>query len=364
MALQSMFFETITMKSMRVIFATLSSMVALILALPVWLLCVPFIVVYYLTAAFARLFEMSCIPWRDIVFYEPVIGWKPKPNLNLKYFAIDGAVCRLRTDSHGWAGTRSIAESDIVVFGDSFAFGYGVNLKRSFFEQITQPRIKAIGAPGYNMVQELILMRQLAAELEGKLVVWFICLDNDLYDNLRPNKPNLYKTPFVRSFNGTGDWKIVADHLSPVGKSDPPRQSPYYPMLAKFCTEGFFSERAFSACSYLIKNGRGICAEAGAELVVMTIPNRHQLSERGVAFLASHLPGSNRLDADYPDKRIGAICEQIGVRFVAAKKYLSPDDYKDRDPHWNESGHRRIAALMASLYRDYLSKAEGRTLAV
>jgi hypothetical protein len=352
------------MNSVRMILTILSSSIAIILLVPVLLLSMPFILIYHLTAAIARLFEMGCIPWRDIVSYEPVIGWKPKPNLNLKYFAIDGAVCRLRTDSHGWAGTRRIAESDIVVFGDSFAFGYGVNLKHSFFEQVTSPRIKGIGAPGYNMVQELILMRELAPQLNGKLVIWFICLDNDLYDNLNPNKPNFYKTPFVSSVNGTGDWRVVTDHVAPVRNGYAPQQSPYYSMLAKFCTNGFVSDRAFSACRYLLKQARGICRDAGGELVVMTIPNKHQLSERGVAFLASHLANSTGLDPDYPDKRIAAICEQIGVRFVAAKKYLSPDDYKERDPHWNESGHRRIAALMASLYRDYVSKAEGRTLTV
>jgi hypothetical protein len=78
----------------------------------------------------------------------------------------------LVSDAQGWPGTASIAES--VVFGDSYSFGYGVNVEASFFSEChCQARIKAIGAPAYNMVQEVLLMHQLSSHLSGKLVVWF-----------------------------------------------------------------------------------------------------------------------------------------------------------------------------------------------
>jgi hypothetical protein len=343
---------------MRLVLAALASIVGLILILPVVLLSIPLIAVYNLTAALARFIEARCVPWKDLISFDPVIGWKPKANLDVKYLAADGQICHVKTDACGWVGTRAVSNADIVIFGDSFAFGYGVNFEQTFFEKLSHPRIKGIGAPGYNMVQELLLMRELAPQLREKLVIWFICLDNDLYDNLNPNKPNFYKTPFVASVNGNGDWRVVTEHVAPTRNGYAPQQSPYYPMLAKFCTEGFVSDRAFSASGYLIREARDVCRAAGAELVVMTIPNRHQLTDDGVAFLSSYLPGSNAVDPDYPDKRIAKNCEELGVRFIAAKQHLGTEHYKRRDPHWNESGHQRVADLLAQVYRDYLSRKD------
>jgi hypothetical protein len=150
------------------------------------------------------------------------------------------------TDAQGWQG-NSPSQSEVVVFGDSFASGYGVNFAASFVELNPSVRIKAIGAPGYSMVQELLLMRQFVSQLKDKLVVWFICLDNDLYDNLRPSKANASRVPFVRSLKGGDDWEIVTRHINPAkwycSSVDP--QS-YYPMLATFCTTSFLSQRLFS----------------------------------------------------------------------------------------------------------------------
>jgi hypothetical protein len=299
------------------------------------------------------------MPWSDIVEYKPTIGWMPRPNLNTHYVSRDEDICKLQTDSQGWTGTRTIGESDVVVFGDSYAFGYGVDSKNSFSEQCRNPRIKAIGAPGYNMVQELLLIRQFSCALEGKLVVWFICFDNDLYDNLTPNKPNFYKTPFVRSLNGTGEWEIVTRHVAAAKRYLSLDGSPYDAMLAKFCTRGFFSERAYSACSFLIREAKDTCTKAGAGLAVITIPNKNQLTEPGLEYLISLLPRGMAPDPDYPDKRIAKICRQLGVPFAAGKSYLEISDYKERDTHWNEKGHRRIAELLGTLYREHLSRHSG-----
>jgi len=301
----------------------------------------------------ARFLEASAVPWSEIIKYEPIIGWKPKANLDTHYVSRDGDICHVKTDFRGWSGARSIANSHVVVFGDSFAFGYGVHGKDSFAEQNSHVRTKGVGAPGYNMVQELLLMRELAPELKSKMVVWFICLENDLYDNLWPYKSNFYKTPFLRSFNGKGDWEIVTNHVAPTMWTYPLHRSSYEKMLAEFCTDGFFSERAFSACMFLIKEGKDICNRAGAQLVVFTIPNKNQLTEHGLIFLASHLNDGRRLDPDYPDKRLSEICRRWGLPFVAGKKYLKKEHYKEHDTHWNEKGNRRIAEVLGRLYESY-----------
>jgi hypothetical protein len=52
------------------------------------------------------------------------------------------------TDGEGWRGRRTIEESDVVAFGDSFAFGHGVNDRDFFADRMTRLKMKAVGADG------------------------------------------------------------------------------------------------------------------------------------------------------------------------------------------------------------------------
>src|SRR5215471_11468027 len=192
--------------------ALAGSLVALVLSLPIILLALPF----WITAAGTRFLgsriESRPLGWPEIIRFDPWIGWKPKPNLDVQCSADE--VFRVTTGSDGWRGKVSLAESEMVVLGDSFAFGYGVGEEEMFARLITGVRVKPIGAPGYNLVQEFLLLRESSSQLAGKLIVWFIFLGNDLWDNLHPYMQS-YTTPFLRRFNTEGEWQIESSHLSP-----------------------------------------------------------------------------------------------------------------------------------------------------
>jgi hypothetical protein len=338
----------------RLVLVSISSLFGIVLLVPILILAFPFWVVSFLTRILARLFQPTVVPWREIIEFDAAIGWKPIANVSTHYLAQGGDICRVMTDSQGWPGKTSLSESQVVVFGDSFAFGYGVNMSASYAEINPRLRVKAIAAPGYNMVQELLLMRTLSSQLQGKLVIWFICLENDLYDNLHPNKPNFYKTPFVRSLNGGKDWEIVTSHVTPDRWHLSLVESPYLAMLAKFCTSGFASHRAFAACDFLIRDGYRICRQAEAQLAVITIPNKNQLSQPGLKRLMRQLQDGEGFDPDLPDREIDTICRKHGIRFLAGKEYLVAGNYQENDTHWNEQGNRRVAELVERLYHDYL----------
>jgi hypothetical protein len=139
---------------LRACLATIAALAGLILATPILFTGLPFWAITFLTRIFSRLLESQTIPWQEIIQFYPIIGWKPKPNLNSHALADD--VFHFTTDNNGWRGKSSLQESDVVVFGDSFAFGYGVN-DSSFFADINPTlRIKAIKTNRYNMVQSLL----------------------------------------------------------------------------------------------------------------------------------------------------------------------------------------------------------------
>jgi hypothetical protein len=306
------------------------------------------------TSFFAGIFEPHFMRWDELIEFEPCIGWKSRSNVRTYHLAED--IYSVTTDMDGWRGKSSVADSQVVVFGDSFAWGHGID-DQNFFANLTGAvGVKAVGSDGYNMVQELLWMRRLAPQLKGKLVVWFIYFGNDLYENLTPDMCG-YRMPFVRPLNGTGAWEIVSNHVSPKkwshGQSANGDGRDYYAKMAELCSRSFLSDRAYPACEYLLREGRDLCRESGAELVVMTIPDVTQMTDRGKAFLLSRGGDPKSFDPDSPDQQIGAICSRLGVRLVRLKDYLSPEDYKIGDCHWKPSGHRKVADLLVQLHRKH-----------
>jgi hypothetical protein len=119
--------------------------------------------------------------------------------------------------------------------------------------------------------------------------------------------------------------------------------------LAELCCPTSLSRRAYDACSYLIQQGQQLCSEAGAELVVMTIPDAWQLTPEGHTRLLALGGTRERFNADYPDLQLEAICRQRRVGFLAGKSFLDVDCYKTNDCHWNQKGHRKVAQALAGL---------------
>jgi hypothetical protein len=205
------------------------------------------------------------------------------------------------------------------------------------------------------MVHSVLLMEQFGRRLAGKLVVWFVCLENDLQDNLLPNMRR-YRAPFVRR-SRSGEWEIVSRHVS----RDAWECSDWRTIqrtLPNLCAPGALADRTFSAADYLIGRAASCCHGAGARLVLIAIPDRIQLTHEGSATL-SRLSGNPELtDPRLPDRRIEESCERNGVIFVSGMDHLSAHDYKRLEGlHWNARGHRRIAKLLGRLHTSFMSGA-------
>jgi hypothetical protein len=338
----------------RIIVALIAALAGGMLALPIAIIAIPFWAMALMMRQCSRRWLPSATSWEGVIEFNQHAGWKPKPNLDA-FCSFAAGTFHVKTDAHGWRGEGDIGQCDVLVLGDSVAFGFGVNDEDAFFSRVDSGAyVKAVGAPGYNMVQEVLWLEQLRSELKGKLVVWFICLGNDLYDNLIPNLYH-YRMPFVRKQNTSERWEIVTGH---VKKSPWPFNSENNTRLrdkweATF-TDRVLGQRAYSACEFLIHRGRDLCRENGADLVLMTVPIMNQLDQLHWknAFLA--FGGGQNFDPGLPDRKIGEICERLAVRFLAGRDYLEMRDHIEGDGHWNEIGHTRIAHLLLSLHKDHV----------
>jgi hypothetical protein len=310
-------------------------------------------------SSLARAIEPSYVPWRDLMTYDPVLGWKPRPNLDANYYADNDDVFQLVTDTEGWPGRCSVEQADVIAIGDSFTFGYGIDSERAFFSLDSSIRVKPVGAPGYSMVHGIRIMEQLGGRLRGKRVLWMVYLENDLQDNLVPNMRQ-YRAPFLRSSADRTSWEIASEHISPEPWTASQTTS-RHAMLAVFCVPGPIADRAYSACEWLLHRAHAICLEQDAELAVVSVPHRMLLSDKGCSLLATLSPAPEDFDPSLPDQRLGAVCNRLEIPFVAGREVFNYADYKDREGiHWNGRGHRRMAALIARVVRHPLGTHNAR----
>jgi hypothetical protein len=335
---------------LRAILACVASLAGLVLVAPLVLLGGPIWLTALLTRRIAALLEPRSVDISETYVFDSDLGWRPRPNLDLHCLARADDVFHLVTGPDRWAGQGTVEDADVVVLGDSHAFGYGVDAERSFMRIHAEPRIKTIGAPGYNTVQELLALRQQSARLGGKLVVWLVYAGNDLFDNLVPSMGG-YRAPFVRQTND--GWEIVTSHLKPdrwsvsKGRHGNGR---HMPVLASLHGPTFLSQRAYDACAWVLGEGAEVCRAAGARMVVVTIPIPAALEPRQFAAVRTAAPDPKLVDAGYPDRQIGLVCTKLGVRFVPLGEVLTRAHFKRYDDHLTEAGHRVLADVIRRVH--------------
>ena len=324
----------------------------LLAATPALLAAAPFWIVGGLTRKLSRVLPLGprWVSWPELLHYVPELGVHSKPDLDT-YAPAEG-LFHLTTDGEGWRGKRSLDESDIVVFGDSFAFGHGVDDEDMYTEH-TQPfTSKGLGCDVYSMVHAVLWMRRLRERIAGKHVVWMIYLGNDLYDNLRPNYRH-YRVPFVRSVSRS--WEIQTDHVSPEPWPFPEANPNYIDELARLCTDGPESARALEAAGALLAEAAELCGQLGASLTVLTVPRRDQIDPERLPDLQRRSSDPSRFSVELLDQGLRDTCEQLGLRCVSLAAHLEADDYRDHDIHWTPGGNAKVGRLIAELHGERLT---------
>ncbi len=333
----------------RTLLTTLLSVPAALVAAPFWLVA----------AATRHLprwlrLEPPLTPWTDAMQYVPVVGWRTRPDLS-GFLEADHPFS-FTTDSEGWRdASTGIDDADLLVFGDSFAFGQGVDDEHLYSRQTPEIRTKALGSNGYSMVHAVLWMEQLGERLAGKQVAWLVYLGNDLYDNLRPNYGR-YRVPFVAEREQR--WEIVTAHVSEQQWEFPEAPPGYQDELARLCTPGQESDRALSAATYLLERAQHACRAAGADLTVITVPRRDQLDPRLLPELRARSPEPDRFNVDLLDEGVREACTTLDIPFVALAQHLSHRDYFKVDIHWTRRGNARVSRVLADVYGQRLAAAD------
>ncbi len=234
----------------------------------------------------------------------------------------------------------------MAAFGDSFAFGYGVDDRDCFTEHCAGLAVKSPGCPAHSMVHGVLQMREVADRLRGRSVVWLVYCGNDLSDNLRPNLgPG--RMPFVRC-GPAGTWQITVDHVSPDPWAFGSTGRDNDRLFAEMCLPSAFQQRVFAAADHLVGEAAALCRDVGATLTVLSIPPT--LMVKDPAALAALASRPQQVDLAEPDRYLAACCATHAVGFLTLLSRLGPDHYWADDMHWNPRGHRVVAEAVTEVH--------------
>lgn len=319
---------------------------AIIIALPVWL------------ASLVRKIFTALKPkpseWENIIQFDPKLGWRTKPNLNV-LMETDG-VYRVKTGEDGWRGHNNFKDSDVIVIGDSFVFGQGATDKDYFANLTERAKIKPVGAPGYGAAHYLLLLKMLTAELKGKLVVWLVFTGNDYREAIRPTSYG-YRFPFVFYDNEARGWQIQTDHIAE--KKLPFNFERGYKTsmaeLADLHYKNYLSDYAFGAFEYLAGEAKKHCDRQGAKFAVATIPLWWVFDDKAAYKVKRHCSEAEKFTAAYPDEQTEAICKRHNIPFRAGAAYFVREDFLSNDFHFSRLGNQKVARYLDELCASLLA---------
>ena len=124
---------------------------------------------------------------------EEVLGWRPLRGLELQRRNADGALWTVRTNRSGFRSADGFGPAPrcrLLVLGDSFAFGEGVEESERFDAVLARSGSDAcatvnLGVPGYGTDQELLAAAAFLPELRAGDALLLVTYSNDFVDILR-----------------------------------------------------------------------------------------------------------------------------------------------------------------------------------
>jgi len=246
----------------------------------------------------------------------------------------------------------------ILVLGDSYAFGWGVQKNDVFprqLEAMIAERYAGIsvevlnaGVPGYGLYQQRAMLERVLSHVELDIVISTFSLANDPADDLRilrfaPDRLTDY-SPELSRRNAVLAWVI---RRSALARFVDRRTSAVRFKIANSSGE------AIDAATKCMSELLSTCAEHNLRVLQVSIPHRSEIAGGWKGKLVTSL--SERA-SDMQNR----LAEQHGVRMVdATEAMLAIEDstgaYLLNDSHWAPAGHRAVAeAVLAALPEEWL----------
>jgi len=301
--------------------------------------------------------------------HDETLGWRHRPNQS-GVFRKDPFEIRVDINSHGLRDDevprdKPPGRKRIVVLGDSYTWGFGVEQPQIFTElleaSLTGVDVINAGVSGYATDQELLWLQSEGMSFSPDLVL-LVFTGNDEHDNAQHLVYGIYHKPmFVLQ-----DGELELTHV-PVPRASPPRRWAYWlgQRTALFGLVGRVRYTLIGAVRHGIEEetraretaaGPGRPAEERFAVTLALLEEMRRTAETGGARFAMMIHGHGWV-AGYHG-RYWEMVETLQRRgFEPLVLEECPDYDKEgmmipRDGHWNEEGHRLVARELARTIRE------------
>jgi hypothetical protein len=263
----------------------------------------------------------------------------------------------------------------VLLLGDSFAMGYGVERQRIFadlLEKYLPGRVFNAGTGGYEIVHQPRLLAELAPKLKPDLVLYVLYLGNDLAQNdeweVRADG-SLHNRERVYPVRQQGEAKLlrlVRDFVYGVRQGRSEKEGEWLPFegYLGLCERelGAEAREDYDEAGRLLGELAGKARELEVPLLVVLLPYRSMVEPEALASLEKKVPDlKERYDLGRPAREIGARLSAAGIDHVDATPWLAGQKSGDPAPlyfpidgHLTEAGHSLLGVRLVYLVRDRL----------
>lgn len=298
-----------------------------------------------------------------------------KPSTETRHYVPGDYDIHITTNSSGMRGrgeyplARVRGRARILVLGDSFPFGYGVEDDEVVSAQLeairnesfsSQPvEVLNLAVSGFGQAEELVTYENFAKGYQPDVVIWFY-FSNDIGNNMvsnlyavgsggkvfRTNERFLPGTqiqgammsfaPLRWLFEHSEAWNFFRNRLSGVIQQS---------LIRNQGLDGYDDTNAagIELTRGLLREIAKVARRDGAAAVLVVIPTRVG---------KSNFPMSS------------SEVSEMGVSLIDARTFLVSEHYYDTDSHLRPSGHRLLAEQLARIpeLQGWLLRATGRNV--
>jgi len=326
------------------------------------------IVLIILEAVFRILFPFGPAFPKSAYVEHPTLGYSLAPNQDFTIQDTD-FIYKVTTNSKGFRDEEEVldAKKRIVIVGDSYAFGTGVENDETFASKIENENIQAfnLGVGGYGTVQEVRMAREQLG-LDPDVVVLQFFNGNDVQDSLGLRKMAVKDGRLVYADTASNfgamrklqAWMIENSrflsfaylrtrNLIGVFKYTFDKKEQLYRL--SFSLEDYSEEinGRFEVIDSAFQDLEALSKENGFKVIVLIIPNDYEVDQEKFDKLLSVMG----LDKEgYSQEKMGnvvaSLAEKHGFQAIDMRAAFTAGDYFPHDGHINEKGHEKVAEAL------------------
>jgi len=269
----------------------------------------------------------------------------------------------LRGFSPGYRGNST----RVLVIGDSFVFGQGVEANQTIASRLEDSLVKLgrrsevlnAGVRGYGVDQEAGWLQELGPVVKPQIVVLGVFLGNDLEDDVTSPRlrfsivapPQLWHTFVTGTLNARSHlYRALRNSYRRLSGAETASRRSWLQMNYSAALGQYpATERALDR---MVRTA----GELHASLFAFLIPDRMQVERSGQDAFAQEMRANPtlHLDLDHPNRVFAAMLSARGIPFLDLTPALreraqqGPPLYFATDRHWNAAGHEAAAEMVAT----------------